>query len=797
MVNGLSMPGWLAMLDRKLGRDLWVMKTQAVAIALVIAGGVSVHLLAAGMLSSLEETRRAYYERYRFADIWAPVVRAPDSLINEIRSIEGVQAAETRVRGAAVFDLPAVAEPANGQILSLPDAGEPSVNQLYLVRGRTPEAGHREEAVVLESFAEAHGLEIGDTIAATIYGHREALTVVGIALSPEHVFTIAPGQLVPDDRLFGVIWMGREAVGRAFNQDGAFNEAVVRLSRNANEAAVIAELDALLEPYGAVGAHGRELQISDAFITSEIDQLSTMGSVLPPIFLAVAAFLVNVVISRIVATQRTQIGLMKAFGYSDRHVVLHYMKLVAAIGILGLFIGGALGTWLGRLMATLYTQYYRFPFLVFEANPGVYLLVAGIASAAVLSGAVFAVRRAARLKPAEAMTAPPPPDYSKALGLRVTKWHLIDQQSRMILRQIVRWPGRAAMTAGGVAASGALLIGTLFFIDSMDTMLDTHFNVTNRHDVAVTFVEPRSRSAYFSVLRLPGVLSGEPFRTVPVRLRNGHYEERVAITGLELDPTLSRMVDENSETVTPPPGGLLLSRDLAEELNAEEGTRLEIEVTEGRRPRLVVPVSAISTTLIGSGAQMQIDDLNRLMREGPNVSGAYLTIDSAAVDAFYEAVKRAPVIAGTSLQSVAEENLYELMDQNIGVSIWIYTMFAGLIALGVVYNSVRISFSERQHELASLRVLGFSRMNVSYILLGEIAFLTLLALPLGAAAGTGLAWFLAIAMASDLFRLPFVIEAGTYGYMALVVILITIASGLMVRRKLDRLDLVSALKTSE
>lgn len=797
MVRGFRSPALLSALDRKLLRDLWGMKGQALAIAFVIAGGVSVFLVAAGMLSSLEETRRAYYERYRFADLWAPVVRAPDALLGSILAVEGVQGAETRVRAQALFDMPQMAEPATGEIYSLPDGREPSVNQIHLVRGRMPRPGRRDEAVVLESFADAHDLRIGDRLAATIYGGRQTLSVVGVALSPEHVYAIAPGQLVPDDRLYGVAWMGRDALAEIVDQEGAFNEAVVRLAYAANSQAVAEALDELLEPYGAAGAYGRDEQISDAFISSEIEQLRTMGNVLPPIFLLVAAFLVNVVISRLIATERTEIGLMKAFGYSDAAVVAHYMKLVGAVGALGLALGGALGTWMGRLLAGVYTEYYRFPLFLFEANPRVYSLVVAITAAAVGGGAALAVRRAARIEPATAMNPPPPPDYSRALGARVVRLKLLDQQTRMILRQIVRFPLRAGFTSAGVAVSGALLIGTLFVIDAMEEMIGVYFDVANRHDVQVSFVEPRARSAYFELLRAPGVLGGEPYRAVSARLRVGQLEERASLTGLSLDARLSRMVDTTREPVVPPPGGLVLSRDLADKLRVDAGGTLTVEVTEGRRPVLDVPVAAVTTTFIGSGAHMLIDDLNALLREGPVVSGAFLSVDAAATEALYSELKELPAVAGVALQTVARNNFTELMDQNIGLSIWIYTIFAALIAIGVVYNSVRISFAERQRELASLRVLGFTRGEVSYILLGEIAFLTLLALPVGAALGTLLAWSLARAMSSDLFRLPFVIDPATYGYAGAVVIVVTAVSGLLVRRQLDRMDLVEVLKSRD
>lgn len=793
----MRLPGMVRSLDRKLLRDFWGMRGQAFAVALVVAGGVAVHLVSDGMLTSLSETRRAYYERYRFADVWAPVVRAPNHLVREIGRIPGVIAAETRVRAQALIDIPGMDEPASGEILSLPDGREPSVNNIYLVRGRLPRPEGTDEAVVLEGFALAHQLQIGDTVAATVHGGRKRLNIVGVGLSPEHVYAIAPGQLVPDSRLFGVFWMSRTALAQSVNQDGAFNEVAVRLAPGFDEQAAIDALDRLLDPYGAPGAYGRDEQISDAFVSSEIDQLDIIGDILPPIFLLVAAFLVNVVISRIIATERSEIGLMKAFGYSDTAVAFHYLKLVSAIAVMGLVMGIGAGSWMGRALAELYVEYYRFPFLLFQVNPRVYLLVVSIAVAAVGGGALFAVRRAVKLEPATAMTPPPPPDYSKAAGRSVTGWRLLDQQSRMILRQIVRWPGRAAFTVVGVAASVALLIGTLFFLDAMEEMMTDYFEVANPLDVQVSFMEPRSSAAYFDLVRAPGVLQAEPFRAVPVRLRYRHREERAGLTGMVLGARLARTLDTSKNPVVPPPGGIVLSRDLADELGIEPGGILEVEVTEGRRPTFRVPLSAVMTTYIGSGVYLQIGDLNRLMGEGSVVSGANLLVDSSATTALYRELKSSPVVASVSLQDIAHRNFNDIMDQNIGVSIWMYTAFAALIAIGVVYNSVRISFAERARELASLRVLGFSRGEVSYILLGEIAFLTLLALPLGAALGSGLAFYLAQAVKSEYFRIPFIIDPATYGYAGAVVIVITVVSGLLVRRELDRMDLISVLKTKE
>jgi len=787
----------ISALDRKLLRNLRSMAGQGLAIALVIAGGVSLFLLMAGMTGSLSETRRAYYERYAFADIWAPVVRAPQSLLADIRAIDGVRVAETRVRDVALLDMPEMIEPATAMVISMPDRGEAGVNRTHLVEGRRPDPGHRHEVVVLEAFARAHNLSPGDEIRATLRGRRAELTVVGIALSPEFVYAIAPGQLVPDDRLFAVLWMSREGLAQATDQDGAFNEVIVRLSRGANEQGLIDGLDRLLAPYGAPGAYARDLQFSDIFLSSELNQLETMTRILPPIFLLVAAFLVNVVISRIVAVEREQIGLLKAFGYSDLDVLIHYLKLVGLIGLVGLALGTALGIGLGRAMAALYAQYFHFPFLIFQADPTTFVLGSATTLLAVFGGAAMAARSAYRLTPAVAMVPAPPADYSKALGAQVSRWRLLDPQSRMVLRQLLRFPRRGLMTLLGVSASIMLLVSTLFFLDSMQVMIDTHFNQANRYDVAVSLVEPRERRAFHDLARVPGTLAAEPFRSVPVRLHHAQNEESVGLLGVPRDAQLARTLNASRRVVEPPPGGLVLSRDLADKLGVEAGDHVDVETTEGRRFTRSIPVAAVTTSYIGSVAQMELGVLNRFMGEGDVISGAYLLVDAAQTEEMYGMIKTAPGIAGVSLHRLAAQNFREILDQSLGWSILVYVLFSGMIALGVIYNSVRITYAERARELASLRVLGFRRGEVAYVLLGEIALLTLLALPVGCLAGIGLAWYLADAMGSEVYRLPFVIDLSTFAAAIGVVVVIAVGSGLIVRRQIDRLDLVEVLKSRE
>jgi len=749
------------------------------------------------MLRSLDDTRQAYYDRYRFAEVFAPVKRAPDRLMRDVAAIPGVARAEGRISAAALVDVPGFAEPITGRAISLPDLGDPVLNRVYLRRGRLMEPFHEDEVVLLESFANAHGLQPGDTIAATMNGKKRTLEIVGLALSPEFIYTIAPGELVPDDRRFGVFWMGREALGAAFDLDGAFNEALLKLSLGADERDVTARLDRLREPYGATGAFLRADQISDKFLSSELEQLKTMAAVMPPIFLGVAAFLLNIVVARMVEAKREQIGLLKAFGYTDLTVAGHYMKLVMVTAAVGALIGCGLGTWLGRWMALMYKDWFKFPFLLYEPRADVFAIGMGIALASAAVGVLFAVRRAATLTPAVAMRPPVPPDFSHTGRRGLLGWRGMDQPSRMILRQIVRRPVKATLTCTGIAFASAILLLAQFQVDAIHFMIDVSFGVADRQDLTVTFAEPQGMKTVYELRRLDGVIAAEPFRAVATRMKSRHVERREALQGVVRNADLSRPIDSDLRPIDLPPYGVLLSKKLAELLIAAPGDTLVVDVLEGRQPTVDVQVAGIAETYLGTPAYMNLTALNRTLDEGLRVSGAHLNVDPAKTSALYRELKDMPVVAGVTIREASKRSFTETLDETIGTFNAIFTVFACMIAIGVVYNSARIALAERRRELASLRVLGFTRGEAGYILLGELVLLTLVALPLGAALGYMLCWYLVQSLSTELYQVPLVIAPASYGYTSVVVLVATAVSSFLTARDVRHLDLVEALKTRE
>ena len=784
-------------LNKKLIRDLWRIRGQALAIAAVIGGGIATLVMSLSAIDSLQETRRAYYEQYRFADVFAQARRAPRGIVRAVAAIPGVIRAEGRIAQDIVIDVAGMAEPARGRVISREPGAHAHLNDIVIRRGRDLRRGRPGEVLVNEAFAAALGLRPGDIIHGNINAHRRALRIVGIALSPEFVYAIGPGEIVPDDRHFGVLWMTREALEAAYDLKGAFNSLTLKLARDASEAEIIAEVDRMLDRYGGTGAVGRADQISDAFVTSELEQLGHLAAVIPPVFLAVAAFLFNVVVARIVQTEREQIGLLKAFGYSDREVGWLYLKLVMVITALGILIGWGAGAWMGHAVTSLYGGFFRFPFLHFLVDPATFAIGGLVGVAAAVTGALTAVRRAAAMAPAVAMAPPTPSAYRPNVVERLGLARSLSQPARMILRHIFRWPLRAALTVAGLALSVTILIVSLFFIDSVNEMMEIHFYDTERQDMSLTLVNTRTGAVRTDLDRLPGVLRVETYRVVPARLRFGHREERVAIRGFDAAAELSILVDVNRRTVALPPEGIVLSDKLAQLIAAREGDLVTVAALEGRRPVRRVPVVRIVHQYIGIAAYMDRRALNRLMGEGDVVSGAHLLTDRSAEPALYARLKETPALLGLAVQQAGFETFRDMIEEHLGTMIFFYVAFAALIAVGVIYNSARISLSERARELASLRVLGFTRWEVGTILAGELAVLTLIALPLGCIAGYGLSALMVTLFDTKLYRVPLYIADSTYGYSVLVVIAAAVGSAAIVLRRVARLDLIAVLKTRE
>ena len=773
------------------------MRGQIVAVTLVLACGIATYVTMRSAFQSLVTAQSEYYSSYRFADVFTHVKRAPESLSTALAAIPGVAAVQTRVVMDVTLDVPGLDEPATGRLISIPERRTPMLNGVFLREGRYIEPGQRGEALISEAFASANRLSTGDSIDAVMNGKWERLRIVGIALSPEYIYEIRPSEVFPDNRRFGVLWMSRDVLGPAFNMKDAFNDAAISLTHGADEREVIARVDQLVDRYGSLGAYGRQDQISFRFLADELGELRVYGLMLPTLFLAIVAFLLNVLLSRLVGSQRGQVAVLKAFGYTSVEIGVHYLELALVAVATGTVAGVGLGLWLASGMMNIYARYFHFPSLRLQIDGPLILFAVAIGAGAACLGAISAVRRAVALAPAEAMRPEPPatfrPRLLEHLGLR----SLLAPASRMIVRNLDRRPWRAFFAALAVALSVAIVVSGRYAIDAVERLVSVQFHTVQREDVTVVFQEPRPARARHELAQMDGVLRVEPYREVPVRLRIGHRSRRVGVLGLPPDGELRRPVDQQLRPVILPPEGLVLNAKLAEILDAGPGDVVTVEVLEGARPVREVAVAALVDEPVGLGAYMQAGALHRLMREGDTISGAYLKVDPQAAPKLYSVLKHTPSISGVAVREAMLASFWKTFGDSIWISTAFLVGFASVIACGIVYNGARIALSERGHELACLRVLGYTRAEVGRILLGEQGLLTLVSIPAGFGLGFALSALLSRFFSRELFRLPLVVNAGTYAFAAVIVTTAAVFSGLIVAQRLRQMDLTAVLKSRE
>ncbi|MGD8494800.1 MAG: FtsX-like permease family protein [Gemmatimonadales bacterium] len=785
-------------LNLKVVRDATHLKGQLTAVAVLVACGVAVFIMLRSMHGYLLGSQELYYRDYGFGDVFAHATRAPAPLAGRLADVSGVDRVYVRIVRDVVLDVPGLAEPATGRLVSLPDHGEPTLNRLHLRSGRTVEPGRRDQVVISDAFAAANGLHPGDAFGAVLNGRWQELTVVGTAISPEFIYEVSGvGSVFPDNRRFGAMWMSERAMAAAFDMEGAFNDVVATLRPGANERAVFAGFDELLDPYGGVGAYGRDDHLSHRFVTSEIEETQVTGSFFPALFLVVTAFLLHATLLRLVRIEREQIGLMKAFGFRSSTVAFHYVQLALVPVAAGAVLGTGVGIWLAYRLATVYARFYQFPETAFHLDPTLVAVALVIAFVTGVAGAVAAARRVVRLAPAVAMAPPAPPRFRRGRLEGSRAWVALGPVWRMIVRNVTRARWKSASTAAGIVMALGVLVALLSMFDAIDVVADLEFNHVYREDVAVYFDTPRGRDALAEIGHLPGVLFLEPVRTAPARLLHGPRERRAALVGLEPGAQLRRIVDADFRVHAPPVDGVLISRGLADKLELGPGDTLRVEVTEGRRPERDLVVAGLVDELMGAEVYLEAGTLYRLLGEGRTVSGAWLRIDGTRADELYDRLKRLPGVATVIVKEALVDSFNQTIEESFVIALSSTLVLGAALVMAIVYNQARVALSERGRELASLRVLGFTRREVARMLLGEQAVLVGAALPLGLALGWTLTWLVMQRFETDVFRLPVVAEPRTYLLAVGIVLASAVVAALLVRRRLDRINLIAVLKTRE
>ena len=782
-------------LHRKLARDLVRLRGQALTIALVVMAGVASWVSLRATFESLAGARESYYERQSFGDVFASCSRAPASLVPRLQDIDGVTRVSETVVAPIRVRMPESTTPPTGVLIGVKPGG-PAVDIPRVMSGRLPQPGNTEEGTVLEAFAKAHALEEGDFLDVIVGGSERRVRVVGTAVSPEYLFAIAPGDMTGDEKRFGVVWMDLDAVRKLENLPAAFNHVSLSLSPSANETQVITQVDGLLEPYGGVGAFGRSEQPSNRILSQELTQLRGMALITPTIFLAVAAFLLNAVLSRLITLERPEIAALRAIGYTGREVAVHYLQLVLVIAFVGAGAGIALGAWFGRVLVDLYAKYFHFPDPPFEVDARVVAMAVLVSGGSAIVGAIAAAVRIIRMPPAEAMRPPAPPSFRKGLLERVGLFAWLSPASRMIVREVTRKPLRMTTSVIALAFAVAINVVGRFQGDILDEFVTLMFSTSMREDMAVSFRRPVDESVVRSVAAIPGVTRAEPLRSTPVAIGHGHLEKRRTLQGHPEGASLRRFVDQRGEVLPLPRHGIALDDYTAELLGVRVGDPVRVRVLEGRRRVVEVPVETIFAGMTSLEAHTSLDALAEITQER-GLTTVVLSTDPALETAVAHRLDDAPQVFSVTRRSEALARFEALTGETMTTMTILLTVFASIIAVGVVYNDARILLSSQARELASLRVLGFTRAEVSHILLGQIALEVALAILPGLVIGRALCDLIMSTTDPELYRFPTVISPTTYLASALVVVGAAVGSALLVRRRVDHLDLVQVLKTRD
>lgn len=792
----------MSVLDRKLRRELIAAKGVLAAIVGIITVGILSFVSMCSLYFNLDESRRSYYVECRMADFWVNVKKIPLSELDRVATVAGVSDYRSRISFEATVDLEGVAQPLSGRVLSLPEEPAPIINNIVLRRGGYFTDRRREEVIVNDAFARARNIKPGDRLHLLLNNRRQELFVVGTAMSSEFVYLLAPGGLIPDPANYGVFYIKRRFAEEVFDFEGACNEIVGVLAPNAQQQSrlILKQLESRLEPFGVATTTPLDQQPSHWFLTSEIEGLKLNATILPTVFLAVAALVLNMLMLRMAEQQRGIVGTLKAFGYRDPEIFWHFLKFGVTVGIVGGILGAILGYVLAGGMVTLYEEFYEFPRLFNRPYPLVMLAGGGISVAFAAIGALRGVRSVVKLRPAEAMRPKAPPIGRRVLLERFQSfWQSLDFRWQMVLRAVFR---NRTRTLAGLFASmigAALLQVTFFMYDSMNQLTSFQFDKLLLSDFELALKTEKDWGAWREAKQLPGVDHVEPVLNVGCTLYHNHLQKRIAITGLVPNARLTVPRDVEGRAVPVPESGLLLTRKLADILAVAPGDAVTMIPTAGRKTPRQIKVIRVVDSYLGLAAYADFSFLNRLIGESDAITNLQLKVTSGPglTEQFYRELKTIPSIQAVSAIRDQKHKLQHVLVEQMTISIGIVIAFAGMLFFGSILNSSLISLAERQQEIATFRVLGYTPLQVGTIFIRESLLVNLTGTLLGIPLGIFLGHLIVRLYDFELFRMPFVLTPESMAFTFLLGLTFTVTAHWPVQRTINRMNWLEALNVKE
>lgn len=784
------------MLKRKLFRDIRGNLSAYIAVISVLVIGLMMYVSMALTLDSLVVAKDNYLRDYKFADGFAQIVRGPRSLVDDIQDIEGIDQAIGRIVEDVQVYKPQGEDTTTVRLVSFEE--RQPLNKFNLKEGKTP-SGEAREILVTPSFMEGNNFKIGDQIPLVIKGREVRFTITGTIDSPEYIYEIPSGTtLTPNPKAFGVGFVPYSVVAPLLEMEGQINDIAFSLEKGHDFLDVKTPITRVLNHYGMTNIISGEDQVSYSMLKQEIIGLEGSVTTVPMIFLIVAASVLYIMLRRMVEQQRGQIGVMKAFGFTDWEILKHYLGYATFIGLLGGLGGSLAGTYLSYFFVDLYQTFFNIPDFVARVS-WTYLIAGTLLS---LAFSLFAgwrgCRRVMGLAPAEAMRPPAPVVGKKTLLERVTFfWAMLNTQAKMAIRNVFRNKQRAFLVILGVASAFSMMVASRASFDATYHLVNFQYDQVERYDLKVSLGQYVDKVRGVSDSRsLDGVYKAEPMLEVPVTISNRWLEKDIAITGLDKDNSLYRLVDTKGDLVELPPNGMVISNQLAKKLNIKAGDFVTIKPFMGVGKEKQVQVRQVVAQYVGLGAYMDIEALGELVEMPAAASSILLGVKEGQLDEVRKELQGGRNVGALHDKNKMKEQFEELMASS-QASQYIMMFFAFITGFAIVYNVNIISLSERERELATLMVLGMTEREVARILAFEQGFLGLLAIIVGVPMSYGMLYTIVNAVASDIYNMPVIIEPMSYLISLLGSVAFLIAAQWKVRGRVGRLSMLDVLKEHE
>ncbi|WP_297427243.1 FtsX-like permease family protein [Clostridium sp.] len=784
-------------LFRNLLRDIKKSKGQFISILIIVILGVAFYTALNSVFRNLSNSSEQYYEEYRLADIWVDLYKAPASVKDKIEKLPYVKMTSERIVNDASINISE--ENATLRFITLPDIKKDIVNDIVIKSGRYFSEDDSNQCLLDEDFFKANNLSLGDYIYPVINGNKVKLKVIGCVKSPEFVYTLKDSsEIMSDNKKFGIVYI-KQSFGEAiFDYKGLVNNISIKLSSGSNVENAKDDIKKVLRNYGVKSVIDRDEQTSSKMISEKIKQLKSMGGSFPVIFFMVASIIIYIMMGRMVENQRVQIGVLKALGFTNLQVLTYYMSYSAIIAVIGSLIGSILGTYMGLGLTKLYNQYFNLPLGDVKIY-GEFVIPAFILT---LLFCLFAGYNSCKIifkiTPSEAMREKSPQGGKKTLIEKIEFiWRSISYLGKIIIRNLFRYKRRALLTSLGIIFSSAILLVALGMSDSINFMMKEQYEGIQNYDIKVIFSKLISVEDLNNIKNIDHVKQLEPVLETGVEISNGWKSKDVGFTALVKEPQIYRVQDSNGSAISLPSNGILISEKLADMLGVKVNDTVNIKFFYPGKEKQEAIVKGIIVQYLGLSVYTSMDNCKSMLGEGMIASSAVLKLDSNNFES--EVKNELKDMPGVTSVESKSDSLNALL-KNMGAtqsSVGTMIMLAAILLIAVLYNIATINIFERQRELATLKVLGFTNNEIKKLIFHENYIITIFGMLVGLPFGKWLGSYMMKMSSTESYTIPYVVELRSYIITVILTLVFTFITNLILMRKIKSIDMLEVLKNKE